>query len=915
MEVGSLHWLLLVPLLVVLNYSVTDLGLRRPLRMLLAVLLIGALLNLSIAFTSNSQDLWVLIDRSASAQQTVSKNVREWMNILQSTKPSGDRIRYIEFADSALASETGLEAQTNGSNQASRVALAIRTALSQRDKTRSGRLLLLSDGYSTESLNGLNELLANENVALDYRLAQVDESRDTKLVDFKVPSQVIPGENFLIEALVQGEPGSEVSIDIFRDNQKLRTVKRKLKQRVSVVRLSDQLARGAGVTKYKAVVSGKRDTLAGNNWAQSWVAVQGPKKVLIVSSFDTDPLYEILKARDVPAELVNNPAILGVQHLGSTSAVILNNVSAGQLPEEFIKALDFYVRTQGGGLLMTGGKRSFGMGGYYQSPVDELLPVSMELREDVWRQAATISLVLDRSGSMGASVGGHLGNMTKMDLANEGAARTISLLTEKDYVSLYAVDTKPHEVIGITLVGESKNALMSKARSINSTGGGIYVYSGVKQAWKELKKKGNNTKHIIVFADAADAEEPGEYKKLTKEIVAAGASLSVIALGSRSDPDAEFLIDLAKRGEGRVFFASNPVDLPSVFAQETVAIVRSSFITDPFKVIAGTGWSAISEFRPNWFSQVEGFNQNYIRPKASIVLAAQDEHKSPLVAVWQKGIGRSAAVSMPVAGRFAKRFSSWSEYGDFLHTMVEWLRGAELPGGITIRSEVVGTELFVYDESWEKVLSVHSPKLVIFADEENGEQSVAWERLRPGHFRTRVNLPFSRALRGVVQIDRQGIPFGPISVGKSPEWDFNAQRIVEIKSLSKSSGGQEVVELAQVWNAPRAVQRLFLTPYLICAFLLIFLIEALLSRLGKRISFGDWELSRVIPEFGFSRSSKPKSKGDRDRKSKTRTVKNVTAKNATENNNTKHKDDSSDKSDEAAKDRKSRFERAKRRGV
>ena len=34
-----------------------------------------------------------------------------------------------------------------------------------------------------------------------------------------------------------------------------------------------------------------------------------------------------------------------------------------------------YVEDLGGGFLLTGGERSFGVGGYFKSPLDSLLPV------------------------------------------------------------------------------------------------------------------------------------------------------------------------------------------------------------------------------------------------------------------------------------------------------------------------------------------------------------------------------------------------------------------------------------------------------------------------------------------------------------------------------------------------------------
>src|SRR5690606_10247415 len=101
------------------------------------------------------------------------------------------------------------------------------------------------------------------------------------------------------------------------------------------------------------------------------------------------------------------------------------------------------VEDLGGGLMLTGGRRSFGVGGYFNSPLDPVLPVSMELREEHRKNRVAIAVALDRSGSMTMPVSG---NLVKMDLANLGTAEVIRLLTPGDRVAVIAVDSAPHVV-------------------------------------------------------------------------------------------------------------------------------------------------------------------------------------------------------------------------------------------------------------------------------------------------------------------------------------------------------------------------------------------------------------------------------------------------------------------------------------
>ena len=76
-------------------------------------------------------------------------------------------------------------------------------------------------------------------------------------------------------------------------------------------------------------------------------------------------------------------------------------MGAFDVSRSFLEGLDFFVREQGGGLVMFGGENSFGSGGYFESPIDGLLPVSMELKADHRKLAVAMAIVMDRSGSMG----------------------------------------------------------------------------------------------------------------------------------------------------------------------------------------------------------------------------------------------------------------------------------------------------------------------------------------------------------------------------------------------------------------------------------------------------------------------------------------------------------------------------------
>ena len=348
-----------------------------------------------------------------------------------------------------------------------------------------------------------------------------------------------------------------------------------------------------------------------------------------------------------------------------------------------MKSLDFFVREQGGGLLMAGGEHSFGSGGYFQSPIDALLPVSMELKSEHRKLAVALAIVMDRSGSMSVGVGG---GKTKMDLANSGAANAIDLLGPMDQITVFAVDSEPTKTIPLTRIENKKAELSARARKIKSSGGGIFIYAGLKAGWDELKKSPAGTRHVILFSDAQDSEEPGDYENLIQEMTDNGATISVIGLGTDKDVDSALLEDIAKRGNGRMFFSNQPMDIPKIFAQETVIIARSAFIKDPVGVQATGRWAEISPKPIDWLKQVDGYNLSYAREDATVSLVSTDEYLAPLVAHARRGQGRSAAVLFPLGGEFSATARNWPGYGDFLQTMSRFLMGNDTPPGIALKA-------------------------------------------------------------------------------------------------------------------------------------------------------------------------------------------------------------------------------------
>ena len=138
-----------------------------------------------------------------------------------------------------------------------------------------------------------------------------------------------------------------------------------------------------------------------------------------------------------------------LEELARYSGVVLENVLASQVGSAGMEMLSAWVESTGSGLMITGGRKSYGPGGYFGSPLDRILPVSMEMRKEHRKLQLAIVVALDRSGSMSAPAGG---GKKKIDLANIGTVQVLDLLGPTDELGVIAVDSRAHTMVDLAPV-------------------------------------------------------------------------------------------------------------------------------------------------------------------------------------------------------------------------------------------------------------------------------------------------------------------------------------------------------------------------------------------------------------------------------------------------------------------------------
>jgi uncharacterized membrane protein len=650
-------------------------------RLLIVLLLVLALAGSQTVRGADNLAVLFLLDMSDSMAGEQQAQAVSFIQESMAGMGTDDQAGLVVFGANALADRpmSGLATlspiRSTPARWETNIAAAIRLGLALFPAGTARRLVLLSDGAATTGdTREAARLAAAAGVPIDIiNLPSPEPPVEVRLTAVNAPTRVVQGETFRVEVTaVSSEPMpatlrlisagviiAEEQIDLPRGSQSYAFEVRAVQPEF---------------VRYEVQIEPARDTFYQNNQLAAFTEVVGPPRVLIVA-------HEERLGRDgtiLPDEalvLANALTELGLMverltpdqlspdlgELNQYASIILVNVSARELSVRKMAALQIYVRDLGGGLVAVGGPTSFGMGGYYQTPLEELLPVEMQLKDQERFAAVSIVIVIDRSGSMGIREG----NLTKIQLAGEGAVRVVQLMNPGDEITVIPVDTRPFNPIG-PIVIEEPEAIIAEIRRISAGGGGIFMYTGLVAAREALAVSSNPVQHIIVLADGDDAEEKQGVPELLRELVAEGVTITMVAIGDGRD--VEWLRQMAEVGQGRFHFTNEASNLPQIFAEEATVVQRSYLIEERFFANLVSPSPILANIRAA--PSLQGYVGTTAKSTAQVIL--ETHQGDPLLAVWQYGLGRSAAWTSDATGRWAVDWVNWDGFPLFWGQLTRW---------------------------------------------------------------------------------------------------------------------------------------------------------------------------------------------------------------------------------------------------
>jgi uncharacterized membrane protein len=353
------------------------------------------------------------------------------------------------------------------------------------------------------------------------------------------------------------------------------------------------------------------------------------------------PLVQALQRENVKVEMKPTADLgeVGLLEMMNYAAIILANVPAATFTDQQQQDLATYVKDMGSGLIMLGGDDAFGAGGWIGSPVEEVMPVSFEIKHKRVIPRGALVLIMHSCEIPRGNFWG-----------KEMAKKSVDTISSQDYLGVLAYTYSPGgENWEVPLdLNTNKSAVKSKIDRMQ-IGDMPDFGTTMQMAFKELtsgRGKDAAQKHVIILSDG-DAQAPR--RKLLADYARAKITVSTIGIGWGGHVVQQTMADIARRTGGKYYAARNPRQLPQIFSKESKVVRRPLIIDDSFM-------PQVLQAHSDLLAGIDVFQEELL-PLGGMVLTSPkqspnviiplvrstDDGDDPVLAHWQYELGKTVA--------------------------------------------------------------------------------------------------------------------------------------------------------------------------------------------------------------------------------------------------------------------------------
>jgi len=811
-------------------------------RFVIGLLLILALAGFTWLHRTQEQFVLFLVDQSQSIGDNAEKAAADYLKAAAEQR-GVHRVAYLPFgAQVGTVQEEPVEfgerlsllgKQPQQSETASGPEVSANSAAksTKRDGTDIAAAIEAAAGYMPPGYVPQIVLLTDGNQTFGDAAAAASRSRipittiplptraepEVQVSQVSVPAEVREGEPFFVDVTIYSNHDDEGLIEVYRGDHKVIGETRKFKTGENKFRFQQSIDRDR-MAAFKVRVSGlKQDTLLDNNADSGLVYAAGKPRVLIIES-DPNLIRELAYALEDEGIQVDVRPPQGMPDslaaLQNYELLMLSNVPATALTQQQMEIARTWVQELGGGFIMLGGEQSFGLGGYYKSTLEEILPVRSDFEKEKEKPSLGMVLVIDRSGSMDGD---------PLEMAKTAARSAVELLGNRDQIAVLAFDDQTY-VISEMQSASNKGKISDEIARIES-GGGTSMFPAMEMAFEILNSTSAKLKHVIMLTDGVS--NAGDFVGMAQQMVSAKMTVSTVAVGSGADT--ELLESIARIGKGRYYLTQDPSQVPQIFAKETVTASKSAIDEQPFVPQVVRATHALAEIDLEAAPFLLGYVMTRPKPTSEVILAT--EKGDPLLAWWRYGLGMTAAFTSDAKSRWAAEWLTWPGYGKFWTQVVRQIMRKSDTRGIQVAVTRVGKRAQISVDAVSDVgqfLNNSEVELTVINPQLRHEMS-PMKQTAPGRYEASFSTLQSGAYNMEISLKQSGQILYRQSrgliVGYSDELRIQPTNESLLREIADISGGQFNPEPEKLFDRPNAwsLRPTQLWPWLltIAAFLLV----------------------------------------------------------------------------------------------
>ena len=833
-------------------------------RIAVSVFLVLAMCGIGLRKSSDHVTTIYLLDVSdsiASKKSEVEQFVKDGIGNM----PAGDKAGVIAFGSDTKVEQFVTDkklftsVETSPITTATNLEKAVQSAMALFTDDSAKRLVLVTDGNENEgSLQNMSTALVSNKVVVEVYKVQGNNEKEVYIDNVTVPEEVNLGDTFQVEVQIESTVKTTAKLSLYSGNTEKATETVELETGTNHFVFRDTQTE-SGLKTYRVRIEPLEDSNTVNNeYAAFTNAKQGDAVLLIEGEAgQSEAFSQVLDAANINYHtIVPQTAPTTIVEMNAYKSIITLDVHADDLPNGFKENLESYVKDYAGGFIAIGGENSFALGEYKDTPLETVLPVSMDLEGEKEVPALSMAMVIDHSGSMEDGNG----VITYLDLAKQAAVSAVEHLRAIDKVGILAFDDKYQWVVKLSQA-EDTETIKDKIFSI-AGGGGTSIYPAVDAAEQALEKVDTKLKHIILLSDGQDGFKG--YDDLIKKLNDNGITLSTVAVGSGADT--VLMEYLAEQGGGRYYYTGIETDLPRIFAQEVYLSAKEYLNQREFTPVITQNSdilkNVISEGLPSMLGYIAS------TPKSTSTVHLMSDTKDPILTTWQYGLGRSAAFNSDGENKWTANYAGWNNYAVLWKNIIEWTIAGE---------EDNGEQFFVTQNGNTATLSyqledynANTKVSAVYTDEEGNTKEIQLDAVSPGKYEKNLTIGET----GVYSINIRREEKGEVVSSKnsamamqySPEYKYEESHEA-LEEFIESTAGVWINEPSEIYQQkpPRANESFFLTNLFLIFAMLCFFYDILYRRLQR--NFVMEGIQFFLEKTGWSRQlEKQRSKATEQKK-------------------------------------------------